>query len=180
MEHVITPPALTEYDAFFKNYVEGAQTKDLLHGLEASGSYITGFFRELSEEQLNFRYQADKWSIKEILVHLMDTERIFAYRALRFGRHDETELPGFDQDAYILPAKAATRPIASILQEFIAVRLATIELFRNFDEEALSKTGIGSGKQISVRALGYSILGHEIHHLKLIRERYLTNSLQQA
>ncbi|MCC9138308.1 DinB family protein [Pontibacter silvestris] len=173
MNYIITPPSPTEYDAFFKNYVEGAQTEDLLYGLEASGSYITGYFRELPEEKLNYHYAPGKWSIKEILVHLMDTERIFAYRALRFARHDETELSGFDQDRYIVPAKAAVRAIASILQEFIAVRLATIELFRNFDEEALSRTGIGSGKRVSVRALGYSILGHEIHHLKLIKERCL-------
>jgi len=173
MTKVIASPATSEYDVFFNNYIAQAQTDDLIEGLTASYVYITGLMQELTEEQLLHRYAPGKWSIKELMVHLMDAERIFAYRALRFARQDKTELPGFDDNAYVGPAKADSRDINAILAEYTAVRTATIALFKSFDEEALNQKGKGSGQEVSVRALGYSILGHEIHHLKIMRERYL-------
>lgn len=173
MNKIITYPALLEHSGFYSDYVQKAQAEDLIEGLTASYVYIMGLMQGLSEEQLLHRYADGKWSIKEVLVHIMDTERIFAYRALRFARQDKTELPGFDQDLYIKPSKADSRDINNILAEYIAVRNATIELFRNFNEEDLNQKGIGSGIEISVRAMGYVILGHEVHHLKIIRERYL-------
>lgn len=173
MSIVITPPADSEYPEFFKNYINAAKTDDLLAGLEASGAYMILFVKGLTEEQLLFRYQPDKWSVKELLVHIMDAERIFAYRALRFARQDKTELHGFDENKYVVPSKADSRTTESILTEYAAVRTATIELFRSFDEEALSQSGVGSGNHITVRALGYSILGHEVHHLNIIKTKYL-------
>ncbi|WP_187261786.1 DinB family protein [Pontibacter beigongshangensis] len=173
MESQITFPAPSEYPDTLKTYVEAAKAEDLLAGLAASQQYIINFMLELKEQQLNSRYQPDKWSIKEVLVHMVDTERVFAYRALRFARQDKTPLSGFDQDTYIVPSKAASRTIASILNEYAAVRQATIELFKNLDGEALNQTGVASNHEISVRALGYAILGHEIHHLRIIREKYL-------
>ena len=174
MSIIITFPEPSEHSGFFSSYVQKAQASDLVEGLTASYVFIMGMLQGLSEEQLLHRYAADKWSIKELMVHMMDTERIFAYRVLRFARQDKTELPGFDQDEYIKPAKADHRNIQNILAEYIAVRNATIELFKSFDEEALSQKGTASGNEISVRALGYVILGHEVHHLKIIRERYLS------
>lgn len=173
MTLTITPPAATEYSDFFKTYIEAAQTDDLLAGLEASGAYMILFAKGLTVDQLLFRYQEGKWSVKELLVHMMDAERIFAYRALRFARQDNTPLPGFDENKYVGPSKADARTLESILTAYAAVRTATIELYRSFDEEDLSQVGEGSGKRISVRALGYSILGHEVHHLNVIKERYL-------
>jgi uncharacterized damage-inducible protein DinB len=173
MDRIITAPAATEYDGFFNNYIGNANTNDLLSALAASEEYIVNYMLSLKEQQLNHRYQPGKWSIKEMLVHMADTERIFAYRALRFARKDRTELPGFDENAYADVSKADARPITSILAEYAAVRQATIELFKTFDEEMLAESGIASGKKVSVRALGFAILGHEIHHLNIIKQRYL-------
>lgn len=156
------------------NYVQHAKTDDLIEALAASYVFITGMVQSLSKEQLLHRYAPGKWSIKEVMVHIMDTERIFSYRALRFARQDKTELPGFDQDKYVFPAKADSRDINSIIAEYTSLRTATIEFFKSFDEEALQQKGIASGLEVSVRALGYIILGHEVHHQKIIRERYLT------
>lgn len=171
---LITAPATNEYPAFFRDYIEAAKTDDLLAGLEASGAYLILFAKSLKEEQLLHRYQPGKWSIKDMLVHLVDTERIMSYRALRFARQDKTELSGFEENDYASSSKADGRSLESILTEYAAVRTATVELFKNFDEEALSQQGVASGKSVSVRALGFVILGHEMHHLNIIKERYLT------
>ncbi|MFT2008984.1 DinB family protein [Pontibacter sp. 13R65] len=173
MQAHITFPDPTEYPEYLRGYIEAAKAEDLLVGLAASQQYIINFMLELKEPQLNSRYQPGKWSIKEVLLHIVDTERIFAYRALRFSRQDKTPLAGFDQDLYVEPSKAASRTITSILNEYAAVRQATIELFKNLNEEALNQRGTASNNEISVRAIGYAILGHEIHHLRIIREKYL-------
>ncbi|ARS34316.1 DinB family protein [Pontibacter actiniarum] len=172
-QHIITPPTPEEHSGFLSNYVQQAKTDDLIEGLTASYVFITGMVQGLAEERLLFRYAPGKWSIKEMMVHIMDTERIFSYRALRFARQDKTELPGFDENAYIAPAKADARDINAIIAEYTSLRTATIELFKSFDEEALQQKGISGGIEVSVRALGYIILGHEVHHQKILRERYL-------
>ena len=141
---IITYPAPSEYADNVKAYIKAAQADDLLEGLMANQVYVINHMLELKEEQFTFRYQPDKWTIKEILVHLIDSERIFAYRALRFARQDATELPGFDQDSYIGPAKANNRTITNILSEYSAVRQATMALFRNLDAEALNQAGVAS------------------------------------
>lgn len=173
MATIITYPTPEEYSGYVGKYIQEAKADDLIEGLTASYSYIAGLMQGLTDQQLLHRYEPGKWSIKELLVHMLDTERIFSYRALRFARQDKTELPGFDENKYVGPSKADTRDINSILAEYTAVRTATIELFKSFDDEALNQKGIGSGLEISVRAVGYTILGHEIHHLRVIRERYL-------
>ncbi|QCR21042.1 DinB family protein [Pontibacter sp. SGAir0037] len=174
MNEIKSFPAPTEYADFYKGYVAAAANAgELLAGLEASKEYIAGMVQGLSEEQLNFRYQPEKWSVKEVLVHMIDTERIFAYRALRFARQDKTELAGFDQDNYVVPSKAKDRAVSSILAEYAAVRQATIELFKSFDEEMLLQEGIANKNPVTVRAIGYIILGHEMHHLNILQQRYL-------
>jgi uncharacterized damage-inducible protein DinB len=173
MDRIISAPKSTEYDEFFNSYMGNANTDDLLSALAASEEYIVNLMLSLKEQQLKHRYQPGKWSIKEMLVHMADTERIFAYRALRFARNDKTDLPGFDENAYAEESKADTRPITSILAEYAAARQATIELYKGFDDEMLDRTGTASGRSVSVRALGFAILGHEIHHLNIIKQRYL-------
>ncbi len=173
MNKIITYPTPEEYPEGMKNYIEAAKADDLLRGLAASQEFIINFMLGLDQEKLLHRYAPGKWSIKELLVHMMDAERIFAYRALRFARQDKTDLAGFDENNYVGPSKADSRAITSILSEYAAVRQATIELFKNFDDEMLNQTGTANNNRISVRALGYAILGHEIHHLNIIRQRYL-------
>jgi len=129
--------------------------------------------KSIPEDKLYYRYDEGKWTIKEILVHIIDDERIYAYRALRFARKDSTELAGFDQENYAVNSGANKRSIESILHEFETVRKATISLFESFTDEALTSSGIANGNKVSVRALGYHIAGHEKHHVNIIRERYL-------
>lgn len=127
----------------------------------------------LPEEKLAYRYAPGKWTVKEVLAHVVDDERIYAYRALRFARNDETELPGFEQDAYALHSGANRRTVDSLLREFAAVRRSTVALFDSFDEEALARSGVADGKRSTVRALVYHIAGHELRHFNIIKERYL-------
>jgi hypothetical protein len=129
--------------------------------------------RAVPEEKLSYRYAEGKWTIKEIMAHLIDDERIYAYRALRFARNDQTELPGFDQDDYAIESAANERSLDDLLEEFAAVRRSTIALFNSFDERVWTRSGVASGNVMSVRAAAYHIAGHELRHLNIIKERYL-------
>jgi len=120
-----------------------------------------------------YRYAEGKWTIREILIHLIDMERIYGYRMLRFARNDQTILPGFDADKYILLSNANARDISDLLNELEAVRYSTIALLNGFTDEALLQTGIMNGHPVSVRALVYHIAGHELHHMDIIKKRYL-------
>lgn len=131
------------------------------------------FILSIPEEKLTYRYAKNKWTIKEILVHIIDDEHIYAYRALCFARNDKTELPGFEQDDYALFSNANERSIENILNEYEAVRNATITLFEGFDETALLREGIANKNKATVRALGYHLAGHELHHINIIKEKYL-------
>jgi uncharacterized damage-inducible protein DinB len=130
----------------------------------------------LPEDRLTFRYAPEKWTIKEIVAHLTDDERIYAYRALRFARNDPAALPGFDQEAFARHSGANPRSIGDLLAELEAVRLSTILLFESLDERSLDRSGIADGNRSTVRALAYHIAGHEIRHRNVIRERYLAFS----
>jgi len=136
---------------------------------------IKAFIHSLKEEQLFIRYAPGKWSIKEVLVHLIDDERIFSYRALRFARGEQMNLVGFDQDAYVRNSEADERSVGSIFEEYGSVRRSTITLFENLPESSLDRMGHGTGtfNDATVRALAYHIAGHEMHHLNLIRDKYL-------
>ena len=119
------------------------------------------------------RYAPGKWSVKEILGHLNDTERIFAYRALRISRGDQTPLAGFEQDDYVRNGPFARHPLEDLIEDYIAVRRATISLFRNLDEAAWTRRGVASENEVTVRALAYMIAGHELHHRRILEEKYL-------
>lgn len=140
----------------------------------AAGNFdeIRTLILSLPEEVLMYRYAPGKWNIKEILVHIIDTERIFAYRALRIARNDKTPLPGYEQDDYVPASNASERMIDDIIEEYAAVRKSTLTLFQSFREDDFVKTGIANNHPVSVRALAYQIAGHELHHLSIIKERY--------
>jgi len=169
----IAKPNPDEYAKSYEKYVSKVETDDPLKELSKSSKELLKFISPLKKKQLNYRYAEGKWSIKEILVHMIDGERIFSYRALRFARNDKTELPGFEENDYAPASKAGKRKIKSILREYSALRKSTEQLFRSFDEDMMMRSGIASNNPMSVRALLYVILGHQKHHLGIIKERYL-------
>ena len=169
----ILPPLPEENFGHFSNYINKVNTVELLKGLDDNQEVLTQKMLALDEATLNFKYQPDKWTIKEVIGHVIDTERIFAYRALRFARKDKTALAGYDEVLYGDTSNAGQRDIQDLLEEFVAVRKASITLFKSFNEEMLNEKGIASNFTISVRGLGYAILGHCTHHLQIIDERYL-------
>jgi uncharacterized damage-inducible protein DinB len=170
----IEKPVAGEYAPYADRYIgllpdDGLVLQHMRDNLKATRDFILS----LPEEKLAFRYVEGKWTIKEILVHVIDDERIYAYRALRFARNDQTALPGFEQDAYALHSGANARGAGDILEELATVRRATVALFDGFDDEALTRTGVADGNRVSVRALAYHIAGHELRHVRIIKERYL-------
>jgi uncharacterized damage-inducible protein DinB len=172
--HLIAKPKSGEFPAYASMYIDlipndGLLIEHLKNNFLAARSLVSS----LPEETLLYRYAPGKWTIKEILVHIIDDERIYTYRALRFARNDKTELPGFEQDDYTRYSNANNRNIQDIMEEYEAVRNSTIALFKQFDEEALSRSGIANKNHVTVRALGYHIAGHEMHHLNIIKGKYL-------
>lgn len=170
---IIAKPQAGEYAPYTISYIgllpdDGLVLEHLRDNLTATSSFL----RSLDPERLNYRYAPGKWTIKEILAHLLDDERIYSYRALRFARNDKTELPGFDQDDYAPESRANERALEDLLDEFTTVRYATISLFNSFDDLVLTRMGLASGNIMSVRAAAYHIAGHELRHLNVIKERY--------
>ena len=175
----ILKPEKTEYPPYAQQYFDLIRTSDnILQELHDNFHIFRDFIYSLPEDKLMYRYQPDKWTIKEILVHLIDDERIFAYRALRYARNDRTSLHGFDENLYAKYANANDRSSATIFEEYWSVRLSTLLLFQNLPEDALTRRGNlidtdGSVNERTVRALAYHIAGHELWHIKIIKERYL-------
>jgi len=149
------------------------KNESLLKQLKDNSEKTKELVASLSEEELNFKYLNDKWSIKEVLVHIIDDERIYGYRALTFARNDKTNLPGFEQEDYMKYSDTIKRTIDNIIEEYDAVRKATIALFNGFSEKVLVRIGTANENRTSVRALGYHIAGHELHHIKVIKNIYL-------
>jgi uncharacterized damage-inducible protein DinB len=170
----IEKPAEGEYAPYAIQYI-GLLPDDgrVLDHLRDNFQRTRDFVLSLPEEKLMHRYAEGKWTIKEILLHISDDERIYAYRALRFARNDATELPGFEQDDYTAASNANERSLESLLRELETVREATITLFDGLDDAALTRSGTANGSVMSVRAAAYHIAGHELHHVNLIQERYL-------
>jgi len=163
----------SEYNPFYQTYIMALGDVELIEELKRGKSAFLSLFEEIPEEKLNYAYAEGKWSLAEVLIHMIDTERIFQYRALCIARNDKTLLPGFDQDAYVPYSNAANRSINSLIAEYTAVRDSTISLFNSFDDEAIKRVGTASGSKMSVRALGFIISGHQAHHVQILRERYL-------
>lgn len=175
----MTPDDLkdAEYGAYYKKYISLVAAQDLIEAMEYGSTQTIKLANNIPPSKYDYSYGEGKWTVKESLLHVIDTERIFAYRALRFARGDSTELPGFDQDDYVPMAKGHQRSFSAIIKEYKSVRQASITLFKSFDEEMLGRIGTASGNPFSARALGYIIAGHEIHHCNVLKERYLEDVL---
>jgi len=174
---VIPKPQPGEYPPYADMYIRLLPDDGLiLDHLSTQVARTRSFISSIPPTRLLHRYAPDKWSIKDILVHIVDDERIFSYRALRFARNEQRNLIGFDQDEYARYAEADKRSAEAIFDEYDAVRQATIALFANLPEDSLGRLGHGTGtaNDATVRALAYHIAGHELHHLNVIRERYLS------
>lgn len=168
-----TRPSSEEYFEYFQTYVDLVPEQDIRQVLEQSLKTTTELFGSFSEDQANHRYAPDKWSLKEVLGHVTDNERIMSYRALRIARGDRTPLAGYDENAFIRHSSFNELPIAAIVEDYAAVRRATLSLLTGISDEAWTRTGIVNDKESSVRAWFYILAGHELHHLNVIRERYL-------
>ena len=166
-------PETNEFDAYYSNYVDLVEGNDCLPILQKQPSELRAVFSQMPEERGTFAYADGKWTIKELLSHLIDGERIFAYRTLRISRGDQTPIEGFEQDGYIENSNANNRTFSDLLDEFEFERRANMHLFNNFDETASRRMGTANGLPISVRALVYIMAGHVEHHLGVLKERYL-------
>jgi hypothetical protein len=165
-------PEPGEYAEFYHNYIALVAGNDVVSALEAQRLQMTQLFAGRGERDGNFRYASDKWTVKEVLGHLADSERIFAYRALRIARGDRTPLSGFEQDDYVRAGNFAERSLAEIAEEFTSVRSATSALFRSLDPGAWTRRGVANKNEVTVRALAFIIAGHEIHHREILKDRY--------
>ncbi len=166
-------PAKDEYYPYLEAYISKVKEETALAALENTLAPVLNFLNTIPVSVWNFAYAADKWTVKELLVHVIDTERIFSYRALAFARGEQQILPAFDENFYTLNSKANERQAKDIIEEFKNVRLSSIALFRGFSEETLQKRGKLPAGQISVNALGFAICGHLAHHLEVLNQRYL-------
>ncbi|MFC4096866.1 DinB family protein [Euzebyella saccharophila] len=158
---------------FYKKYIDTLKDEELLETMKNQLQNFPQFINSIPEEKMGFRYGPDKWIIAEVLLHIIDSERVFQYRALRFSRGDQTPLPGFEQDDYVPFSNAVSRNKQSIIEEYTTVRKATITLFSHLDEETLLRTGTASSLPWSVASVGFAICGHQRHHRNILRERYL-------
>ncbi|GCC50926.1 DinB family protein [Chryseotalea sanaruensis] len=168
---------LDSVPSFYQTYVKHVCDAPLMDALQKSQQLLQELLTSIPETKGEFRYDKGKWSIKELLCHMMDTERIFCYRALRFSRNDSTELHGFDENTYAPEANAHGRSIAQLAREVHNLRIVTLDLFRNLTPEMLNRIGKANNTQISVVALGYIVAGHETHHRIVLQERYLSDGI---
>ncbi|WP_020571922.1 DinB family protein [Neolewinella persica] len=168
----ITELKSNEYHKYYANYIGYVDDLSLRSALDESEAQLLEYLTHVSEEHTNYAYAPGKWTIAQSLQHIIDTERIFSYRALRIGRGDVTPLPGFEQNDYAAVANVSDRRFRDMIDEFRTVRAATKALFNSFTEEDLIRLGTMSGGPASVRALGFIISGHVYHHAKLYREKY--------
>jgi hypothetical protein len=166
-------PQPGEYAPYAGAYISLVQTNDILAALDEQSRQMLLLFSGRTDADSNFRYAPGKWMCKEVLGHINDSERILGYRALRISRGDATPLEGFEQDDYVRAGPWGKRTLADAIEDFVAVRRATLSLFRNLDEAAWTRQGVANKHNVTVRALAYFIAGHELHHRKILQERYL-------
>lgn len=161
-----------DYNPYYQTYINALGEVDLQESLHSGLTQFKALLAKIPDEKFTFSYADGKWTIAEVLLHIIDTERVFQYRALCFSRNDKAALPGFDQDDYVASVNANGRSKESILNEFTAVRNATIALFNSYNENDLQKRGVASSSPLSVAAAGFILSGHLKHHLQVVQERY--------
>jgi DinB superfamily len=180
---VVSPPSVCvsrpqpgEYASFYERYISLIQGEEILRTLDEQRRQMMLLLSGRNESDGDFRYAPEKWSVKEVLGHICDTERIFAYRALRIARADATPMAGFEQDDYVRNGGFGQRLLSDMVEDFIAVRRATISLFRNLDAAAWIRRGVANKNEVTVRALAYITAGHELHHRRILEEKYFAAS----
>lgn len=168
-----TSPDFNTLPPFYRNYVSFVEQLEMLPALKASAEAAQTLIGTIPEEKGIYRYAEGKWSIKELIGHMMDAERIFAYRALRFARNDHTPLAGFEENNYAPEANAHARTLEQLVREMQNLRTTTLDLFSSFTPEMLTRTGTANNSLVSVVNIGYIIAGHETHHCSVLKQRYL-------
>ncbi|HEY2805538.1 MAG TPA: DinB family protein [Gemmatimonadales bacterium] len=167
-------PGADEHAPYYTGYIaEVPSGKDLIKALEHQGSTMAALVRGIPESRGDFRYAEGKWSIKDVVLHVNDAERIFSYRALRFARNDATELPGFDEGNFAANGNASSRTLADLAAEFEAIRASTLALMAPLDDVVMARRGRASGHGVTARAIAWIVAGHGGHHEKVLREKYL-------
>lgn len=164
---------LNQVPEYYRGYLRFLKDESVVDFLQSSAKDFNYLLNTFSNEKAEYRYAEKKWSVKDLVQHVIDSERVFAYRAMRFARNDSTEVPGFEQDDYAHHADSDSRDIKDLMSEFTSTRYSTISLFSSLREKDLKRTGIANGVEFSVEILGYLISGHQLHHLEVIREKYL-------
>lgn len=168
-----TRPASNEHAEHFAGYIGQVPDGDLVQTLERHGKEFVDFLRKIPESRGDFAYGEGKWTIKEVIGHLSDSERVFSYRAMRIGRGDTTALPGFDEKVWVPNSGARGRTLGDLIEEFQTVRAASLTLFKHLLPDAIARRGTASNREITVRAIAWIVAGHAIHHQRILRERYL-------
>ena len=185
LESIMSEPAVVcavarpepgEYAPYYDRYISLVPGTDILGTLDAQRRQMLMLLSGHDDSDGNSRYAPNKWSVKEVLGHVCDTERIIAYRALRISRGDRTPIEGFEQDDYVRNGPFAKHSLAELIEDYIAVRRATLTLLRNLDETAWGRRGIANNNEVSVRAIAYTIAGHELHHRRILEEKYFARS----
>lgn len=169
-------PSIQEYAPFYGTYIQRVKEENPLTAMKNAYQEAKHFLPALPAEKADYRYATDKWTVKEVLQHIIDTERIMAYRALAIGRNDKAQLPGFDENAYVEVLDISHRSLPEMVEEFLELRSSTLRLFRSFTDVELLRQGTMSGNKTSVRALGYIIAGHQLHHFQILKDRYLKST----
>ena len=166
-------PDLSRVPQFYHGYIGKVKEDDLIAGLKSSTKNLFELLNSIPADKHDHKYADGKWTIKEVVQHMLDGERVFTYRALRFARKDDTPLPGFDENLFAQTAKADKRNWADLVEEFASLRKATEAMFASFDDEQMEQTGIASENSTYVLGIGYIVAGHVNHHCQIIKERYL-------
>lgn len=167
-------PSPATYPAYFKNYVDQVPEEELSTAFKNQLPIINSLLNSISEEKSMYAYDTGKWTLKELLQHMIDTERIFNYRALAIARKETASLPGFDENTYAAHSNSNSRSWQTMVDEFLAVRKTTEYLFDSFNQEALDASGISNNNPVTVNSIGFTTIGHFYHHKKVIEERYLS------
>lgn len=170
----VAPPLPTEYPAYFKQYMAEVPVGDILPLLERQVRDTVALLGGLNDKQALHRYAPGKWSVKEVLGHVIDSERVFAYRAMAFARGERQSLPGYDEDSWVAAASFDARPLPGLLDELQRVRAATVAMFAGMADETWNRVGTANNRATSVRSMPFILAGHERHHVRILRERYLT------
>lgn len=172
MRNITRRPLAGDFPAYYEPYLARVPEGDLLEFLENQKTDFVTFIRSIPAEKGNFRYAEGKWTVKEVLGHIIDTERIMAYRALAFSRKEHQSIPGFDENTYVENSESNRRSLESLADEFESLRAANLELFASFSAKQLDNIGIANGRDVTVNALVYIIAGHLEHHLQVLKDRY--------